>query len=140
MMFFRDYFGATLSVRIFKTWGNNAVEMAKENPYRLCEEIEGIGFEKADEMAEKIGFDRGGLPRVESGILYLLSYNAAQSGHTCLPEEKLRGSANDAQIAEVVDAEGKKLLAKIGASDYVIALCIEGMQAHMDELGLGPKA
>ena len=43
-----------------------------------------------------------------------------------LPEEKLRGSANDAQIAEVVDAEGKKLLAKIGASDYVIALCIEG--------------
>ena len=93
MMFFRDYFGATLSVRIFKTWGNNAVEIAKKNPYRLCEEIEGIGFEKADEMAEKIGFDRAGLPRVESGILYLLSYNAAQSGHTCLPEEKLREAA-----------------------------------------------
>ena len=93
MMFFRDFFGATLSVRIFKTWGNNAVEIAKENPYRLCEEIEGIGFEKADEMAEKIGYDRAGLPRVESGILYLLSYNAAQSGHTCLPEEKLREAA-----------------------------------------------
>ena len=93
MMFFRDYFGATLSVRIFKAWGNNAVEMAKENPYRLCEEIEGIGFEKADDLAGRIGFDRGGLPRVESGILYLLSYNAAQSGHTCLPEEKLREAA-----------------------------------------------
>ncbi len=89
MMFFRDFFGATLSVRIFKAWGNGAVEMAKENPYRLCEEIEGIGFEKADHLAEQIGFDRAGAARVESGILYLLSYNAATNGHTCLPEEKL---------------------------------------------------
>ena len=51
-----------------------------------------------------------------------------------LPEEKLRGSANDAQIAEVVDAEGKKLLAKSGASDYVIALCIEGTLRSSEEL------
>ena len=106
MMFFRDYFGATLSVRIFKTWGNNAVEMAKENPYRLCEEIEGIGFEKADEMAERIGFDRAGLPRVESGILYLLSYNAAQSGHTCLPEHKLKEAACSLLGVEVAVVEG----------------------------------
>ena len=93
MMFFRDFFGATLSVRIYKTWGNGAVEIAKENPYRLCEEVEGIGFEKADDLAQKIGFDRAGLPRVESGILYLLSYNASQSGHTCLPEDKLYEAA-----------------------------------------------
>ncbi len=106
MMFFRDYFGATLSVRIFKTWGNNAVEMAKENPYRLCEEIEGIGFEKADEMAEKIGFDRAGLPRVESGILYLLSYNAAQSGHTCLPEHKLKEAACSLLGVDVAVVQG----------------------------------
>lgn len=89
MMFFRDFFGPTVSVRIFKEWGSGAVEMAQKNPYRLCEEIEGIGFEKADAMAERIGYDRGGLPRAESGILYLLSFNAATHGHTCLPEEKL---------------------------------------------------
>ena len=93
MMFFHDFFGATLSVRIFKTWGSAAVEMAKENPYRLCEEIDGIGFEKADTLAEKIGFDRTGLARVESGVLYLLGYNAAANGHTCLPEEKLTEAA-----------------------------------------------
>ena len=112
MMFFRDYFGATLSVRIFKTWGNDAVEKAKENPYRLCEEIEGIGFEKADELAQKIGFDRAGLPRVESGILYLLSYNAAQSGHTCLPEDKLREAACSLLQVEgaLVDAAVASLL------------------------------
>ncbi len=94
MMFFRDFFGAALSVRIFKAWGNSAVEIAKENPYRLCEEIEGIGFEKADALAERIGFDRAGLSRAESGVLYVLSYNAAQSGHTCLPEERLCEAAS----------------------------------------------
>ncbi|MBQ9778984.1 MAG: AAA family ATPase, partial [Clostridia bacterium] len=99
MMFFRDFFGATLSVRIFKEWGNSAVEIAKENPYRLCEEIEGIGFEKADTLAERIGFDRAGQPRVESGILYLLSHNAAVNGHTCLPEQKLVEAA--ASLLEV---------------------------------------
>ncbi len=89
MMFFREFFGATLSLRIYKEWGSGAVEKAKRNPYLLCEEIEGIGFEKADALAEHIGFDRESGARVMSGILYLLSYNAALNGHTCLPEEKL---------------------------------------------------
>ena len=93
MMFFRDFFGATLSVRIYKEWGNGAVDKAKKNPYLLCEEIEGIGFEKADALAEQIGFDRDGEPRIMSGILYLLSYNATTNGHTCLPEEKLYEAA-----------------------------------------------
>ena len=95
MMFFRDFFGATLSVRIYKTLGKDAVERTKENPYLLCETVEGIGFEKADALAERIGFDRSGLPRVESGILYLLSYHAGNSGHTCLPEEKLIEAATE---------------------------------------------
>ena len=51
MMYFREYFGTTLTVRIYKKWGANAVDVAKTNPYRLCDEIEGIGFEKADSLA-----------------------------------------------------------------------------------------
>ncbi|MBR6726702.1 MAG: AAA family ATPase, partial [Clostridia bacterium] len=89
MMFFRDFFGAALTVRIYKAWGNAAVDRAKQNPYRLCEEIDGIGFEKADHMAEQIGFDRNGEARIKSGILYVLSYNASLNGHTCLPLERL---------------------------------------------------
>ena len=76
-----------MSVRNF--FGEEALDRLKENPYLLCETVEGIGFEKADALAERIGFDRTGLPRVESGILYLLSYHAGNNGHTCLPEEKL---------------------------------------------------
>lgn len=89
MLFFRDFFGAALTVRIYKRFGGNAVEIAKKNPYCLCEEVEGIGFEKADAMAQKLGLAREGQDRLQSGLRYLLHYNAAQSGHVCLPYEKL---------------------------------------------------
>lgn len=93
MMFFREFFGVTLTVRIYNAWGVGAVARAKENPYALCEEIEGIGFEKADAVAERLGLDRNGLERTKSGILYTLSYSATQHGHVCLPEEMLHKEA-----------------------------------------------
>lgn len=89
MMFFRDYFGASLTVRIYKKWGSASVDIARNNPYRLCEEIEGIGFEKADAMADKLGLSKDSPERIGSGLLYLLNYNAAQNGHVCLPRETL---------------------------------------------------
>ncbi|MBE6555969.1 MAG: ATP-dependent RecD-like DNA helicase [Ruminococcaceae bacterium] len=93
MMFFREFFGAALTVRIYHAWGSGAVDRAKTNPYALCEEIEGIGFEKADMMAERLGFDKSGIERVKSGILYVLSYNESNHGHTCLPREMLLEAA-----------------------------------------------
>ena len=89
MLFFRDYFGVALTVRIYKKWGTAAVDVAKENPYCLCDEIEGVGFEKADTMAQKLGLAMDSLPRIESGILYFLRNSAQQNGHVCLPREKL---------------------------------------------------
>lgn len=93
MMFFRDFFGAALTVRIYNTWGAAAVDKAKANPYALCAEVEGIGFEKADAMAERLGLQRDGIERIKSGILYVLSYNQSANGHTCLPEEMLHEAA-----------------------------------------------
>lgn len=107
MLFFREKFGAALTVRIYRAWGGAAVERAKEDPYRLCREIEGIGFERADALAREIGFDADGDSRVESGILYVLSHNAAQNGHICLPEKKLVEAAacmldlDEARVREV---------------------------------------
>ena len=93
MMFFRDYFGAAMTVRIYKQWGSGAVDMAKKNPYRLCDEVEGIGFERADQMAMALGLDPQGEDRIMSGVKYLLTTNAAQNGHLCLPREKLTEAA-----------------------------------------------
>ena len=89
MMFFRDYFGAATTVKIYKRWGSAAIDVAKADPYRLCDEIEGIGFERADSMAMKLGIDRNSSSRLASGILHVLRYNAAQNGHVCLPKDKL---------------------------------------------------
>ncbi|MBQ9086869.1 MAG: ATP-dependent RecD-like DNA helicase [Clostridia bacterium] len=121
MMFFRDYFGVATTVKIYKKWGSGAVDIAKKNPYRLCNEIEGIGFERADALAEGLGFQNDHLERVMSGLRYVLSQNAIQNGHVCLPREKLRDSA--AQLLRVSPEqaeEGISLLLKSGALHYVL--------------------
>ena len=103
MMFFREFFGAAMTVRIYKKWGGNAVDIAKNNPYRLCDEIEGIGFERADRMAIRLGLEKNSTDRLCSGVLYMLSSNAAQNGHVCLPREKLVAGA--AMLLEATEEE-----------------------------------
>ena len=121
MMFFRQWFGVATTVKIYKRWGQNAVEVAKKNPYRLCSEIEGIGFEKADLLARDLGFTGDDLERVMSGTSYVLLQNGFQNGHVCLPREKLRDSVS--QLLEVsadrVD-EGISMQLKNGSLRYVL--------------------
>ena len=108
MMFFRDYFGAAMTVRIYKQFGSSAVDVAKNNPYRLCDEVDGIGFERADQMAMSLGLDPRSQDRLKSGIKYLLSTNAAQNGHVCLPEDKLTEAA-----AQLLRAEPEQMTAAV---------------------------
>ena len=109
MLFFRDFFGAATTVKIYKKWGSASIDIAKNNPYRLCDEIDGIGFERADSMAMKLGLERDSYARLVSGVGHVLRYNAAQNGHVCLPREKLTAAAShllgaDAEkIREVID-------------------------------------
>ena len=92
MIFFRDWFGPAIIMKIYKKWGASAVDIARENPYRLCEEIYGVGFERADKMAEEIGISKDSKSRIMSGVHYVIKYNEIQNGHVCLPREKLRDS------------------------------------------------
>ena len=128
MLFFRDFFGAALTVRIYKHFGTRAVEIAKENPYRLCEEVDGIGFTRADAMAQQLGLSHDGPSRLQSGIRYLLRYNAANSGHVCLPYDKLAEGgasmlgAEEEKVREairVLIAEGKCKMILRGGVGYV---------------------
>ena len=104
MLFFRDYFGAAMTVRIYKKWGANAVDLAKHNPYLLCDEIEGIGFERADRMALRMGLTRESDERLCSGIRYMLGANAGQNGHVCLPRDKLVAGA-----AKLLDTSAQRI-------------------------------
>ncbi len=93
MMFFRDFFGAATTVKIYKRWGTSCIDIAKQNPYRLCDEIDGIGFERADSMAQKLGLDRDCEARLISGIAHVLKHNASQNGHVCLPRDILTNAS-----------------------------------------------
>ena len=80
--------GTARAVRIFKTYGADAVQVMTENPYRLARDIRGIGFKTADAIAMRLGIDKTAMVRVRAGISYALT-EAMDEGHCGLPTEEL---------------------------------------------------
>jgi exodeoxyribonuclease V alpha subunit len=76
--------GTSRAVRIYKTYGADAVQVISENPYRLARDIRGIGFVSADRIAEKLGIEKTAMIRVRAGIGYALG-EAMDEGHCGLP-------------------------------------------------------
>ncbi len=95
MIFLQQYgISQTLAAKIYKTYGQELYGILKENPYRLADDIQGVGFRIADEIASRIGIHTDSDFRVRSGILYTLM-QSAQEGHTCLPTELLTQRASE---------------------------------------------
>lgn len=88
----------TLAVKIYDTYGMNLYSIMKENPYKLAEDIDGVGFRIADEIASKIGIHTDSDYRIRSGVLYALLQSVAE-GHCYLPMENLLKRAE--QLLEV---------------------------------------
>ena len=80
--------GTARAVRIFKTYGADAIQVMTENPYRLARDIRGIGFKTADAIAMKLGIAKTATMRVRAGISYALT-EAMDEGHCGLPTEEL---------------------------------------------------
>src|SRR3990170_6743465 len=80
--------GTARAVRIFKTYGSDAIQVMTENPYRLARDIRGIGFKTADAIAMKLGIEKTAMIRVRAGISYALT-EALDEGHCGLPTEEL---------------------------------------------------
>ena len=80
--------GTARAVRIYKTYGADAIEVMSENPYRLARDIRGIGFKSADAIAMKLGIEKTAMIRVRAGISYALT-EAMDEGHCGLPTEEL---------------------------------------------------
>ena len=89
IMTFSEYFGVATSVRIFKRYGEASVELIKQNPYRLCEELPGIRFDKTDAFGQSIGISPTAPERIRAGIMHVLTDAAYQGGHARLPETDL---------------------------------------------------
>jgi exodeoxyribonuclease V alpha subunit len=90
--------GTSRAVRIFKTYGQDAVQLISENPYRLAKDIRGIGFKTADQIARKMGIAPDAMIRVRAGISYALG-EAMDEGHCGLPVGELLTST--AELLEV---------------------------------------
>jgi len=85
MLFLQSYgISSGYATKIFKHYGDKSIEIVQQNPYRLASEILGIGFLRADQIAEKMGFEKHSQQRVLAGILYVL-HQFADSGHVFYP-------------------------------------------------------
>src|SRR5213595_3285714 len=80
--------GTARAVRIFKTYGSDAIQVMTENPYRLARDIRGVGFKTADAIAVKLGIEKTAIMRVRAGISYALT-EAMDEGHCGLPTDEL---------------------------------------------------
>jgi exodeoxyribonuclease V alpha subunit len=89
MIFLQQYgIRTNLAVKIYRTYGSEIYRILSENPYRLADDIEGVGFKTADEIASRVGIRTDSDFRIRSGILYVLQL-ASGEGHTFLPLEEL---------------------------------------------------
>lgn len=93
VVMFLQRFGISpnFAAKIYRVFGSDTIKNIMQNPYRLADEIDGIGFKKADRIASSLGIDPASEFRVASAVRYILT-EAASSGHTFLPEDILKNS------------------------------------------------
>ncbi len=89
------------AAKIFSFYGDNSISVLKSNPYKMIEDVRGIGFKTADRIAENIGIDKDSVFRIKSGVIYLLN-QITDSGNCYYPEEELVTSA--IELMDVGDA------------------------------------
>lgn len=80
--------GSALASKIYKTYGSDSIRILEKNPYRMAEEIKGIGFRTVDAIAQKLGLGKESEGRIRAAALYVLG-TATQNGHVYLPKDKL---------------------------------------------------
>ncbi len=130
MLLGKGEISATLALKIFKRYNLRSVDIIRDNPYVLCEQINGIGFEKSDSLARVLGIERDSVHRIKSGVIYTLRTLAERNGHTCLPEDKLIKEASvllgvkEIQVIQSIEAlvADKKLVRTNIAEDKCIYL------------------
>ena len=149
MLFLQGYGVSTAyAAKIYRQYGKESIDKVKENPYRLADDIWGIGFKTADSIASKMGYEKNDLRRCKSGLIYTLN-QLANEGHVYAEEEQLVKAAlelleaDDAPIREalrnMVQTDDLKLedeaiylppfyFAEVGTTNRLLALLRESEQ------------
>ena len=140
MLFLQEYgITSTFAMKIYKRYKEETVEAVKANPYRLADDIDGIGFKTADAIAFKLGISRDAPERISAGVRYCL-WEAAGEGHSCIPSATLVRQAAELLYAPAEIIEGElvrmqmdRLIIRERVEDYSVDSKIESteMQEHV---------
>lgn len=124
MIYLQKYgISTTLAVKIYKYYGSKLYQVLEENPYQLADNIEGVGFKTADEIASRIGIHTDSDFRIRSGIFYTLQQSTGE-GHIYLPQQLLAARAGQLLGVQIQDVE-----------KYIMDLCIERKVVRKEEQG-----
>jgi len=115
--------GTRRATRIYRTYGSNAVAQVRENPYRLSQDIPGIGFKTADQIAANVGISRDSALRARAGLNHVL-LEATQNGHCALPASQLHQEA--VKILEIPETIVEEALAWMIAQGQLLRESLEG--------------
>ena len=138
MIFLQKYgISNTLGARIYKQYGARMYAVIESNPYQMAEDIQGVGFQIADEIAAKVGIHTDSDFRVRSGILYVLT-QISMEGHVYLPQEELiqrtsgiLGVSSELVQKHIMDlAVDRKLMLKENQD----GVCVYSISAYYTEL------
>lgn len=113
MIFLRGHgVSPAFAQKIYKTYGDESIAKVRENPFRLAQEIFGIGFKSADKIAQNLGIEKEAPVRIDAGIEHIL-WELSNEGHTCSPREELIKAVIEAlEIPEALVRERIAFLAK----------------------------
>ncbi|MDR1666054.1 MAG: ATP-dependent RecD-like DNA helicase [Puniceicoccales bacterium] len=124
MIFLRTYgFSSTQCLRLFRRYGNRAKDLIRENPYRMVDDVDGIGFLSADQVALNLGFANDSPFRVDSGIEYVLRQEESR-GNTAMSPKQLVTEAARLLAVEIEKVRGR-----------LSVLLSEGRLSHWSRLG-----
>ena len=121
-LFFQQFeISPAYAMKLYKVYGADTIQAVKENPYQLVDDVFGIGFKKADKIAEKMGIDKSSDYRIQSGIKYAL-WLYLNEGHTYIPQKFF--CENTAELLEVGSEQ---------VYEELIQLAFEG-EVHIENL------
>lgn len=135
------------AVKIYRQYGNNAVKIVSENPYRLAHDIFGIGFKIADKIAHSIGIPKNSLIRAEAGIMYVLE-ELSEQGHVYYPYDLLIDESNKIlEIDQVIIqnaiehllSEKKLVMETLGANMFENTKAVYLSRFYMAETEISEK-
>lgn len=147
MVFLQGYaISPTYAQKVFKTYGEESIDVIKENPYQLARDIWGIGFKTADQTAQKLGIAKDSDIRIDAGVEWVLN-ELANEGHTCYPVDKFLDSAKkllevEAESVETrldaIQKEERIIIAPLNIEGQLTA-CIWLKVFHVCEEGIGKE-